>query len=42
MLTFLLITSGLTAFGMVAARFGADSRPVFDERREGDRFGALR
>jgi hypothetical protein len=42
MLTLLLITSGLTAFGLASARFGSDSRPGFDERREGDRFGALR
>ena len=42
MITFLLITIGLTAFGLAAARFGADSRSVFDERREGERFGALR
>jgi hypothetical protein len=42
MITFLLITIGLTAFGLVSARFGADSRSVFDERREGERFGVLR
>jgi hypothetical protein len=42
MITFLLITIGLTAFGLASARFGADSRSVFDERREGERFGALR
>jgi hypothetical protein len=42
MITFLLISIGLTAFGLAATRFGADSRPGFDERREGERFGALR
>jgi hypothetical protein len=42
MITFLLITIGLTAFGLGAARFGTDSRSGFDERREGERFGVLR
>ena len=42
MLTILLITAGLTAFGLTSVRFGADSRPGFNERREGERFGALR
>ena len=42
MLTILLITGVLTAFGLASARYGADSRSVFDERREGERFGALR
>jgi hypothetical protein len=42
MLTILLTTIGLTAFGLSAVRFGADSRTGFDERREGERFGALR
>lgn len=42
MLTLLLITGALTAFGLASSRFGADSRSVFDERREGERFGALR
>jgi hypothetical protein len=42
MITFLLITIGLTAFGYASVRFGSDSRSVFDERREGERFGALR
>jgi hypothetical protein len=42
MITFLIITISLTAFGLASARFGVDSRPVFDERREGERFGALR
>jgi hypothetical protein len=42
MITFLLISFGLTAFGLAAARFGADSRPGFDQRREGERFGVLR
>ncbi len=42
MFTILLITAGLTAFGLFAVRFGTDSRSVFDERREGERFGALR
>jgi hypothetical protein len=42
MLTILLISTALTTFGLAAARFGADSRPGFDERREGERFGALR
>ena len=42
MLTILLTTVGLTAFGLAAVRFGSDSRSVFDERREDERFGALR
>ena len=42
MLTLLLITTGLTAFGIASARFGSDTRPGFDERRDGERFGALR
>jgi hypothetical protein len=42
MITFLIITIGLTAFGLAATRYGADSRPGFNERREGERFGALR
>ena len=42
MVTILLITAGLTAFGLSAVRFGADSRPGFNGRREGERFGALR
>jgi hypothetical protein len=42
MITILLITIGLTAFGLASARFGADSRSGFDERREGERFGVLR
>ena len=42
MFTILLITAGLTAFGLASVRFGSDSRPGFDGHREGDRFGALR
>jgi hypothetical protein len=42
MFTFLLISISLTALGLFAARFGTDSRTGFDERREGERFGALR
>jgi hypothetical protein len=42
MIIILLTIIGLTAFGLSAVRFGADSRSVFDERREGERFGALR
>lgn len=42
MITFLIITIGLTAFGLAATRFGTDSRTGFDERRDGERFGALR
>ena len=42
MLTLTLITTALAVFGLVAARFGTDSRPGFDERRDGERFGALR
>ena len=42
MITILITTIGLTAFGLASVRFGADSRSVFDERREGERFGALR
>jgi hypothetical protein len=42
MITFILISIGLTAFGFASARFGTDSRSVFDERREGERFGVLR
>jgi hypothetical protein len=42
MLTLLIITTGLTAFGLAAVRFGADTRPGFDERLDGQRFGALR
>ena len=41
MFTILLITAGLAAFGLGSNRFGADSRPGFDGRREGERFGAL-
>jgi hypothetical protein len=37
-----LILVGLTIFGLAAVRFGADSRPVFDERLDHERFGALR
>lgn len=36
------IVVGTGALGYAAARFGADSRPGFDERRDGERFGALR
>jgi hypothetical protein len=36
------ILASMAAFGLVALRFGADSRPGFDERREGERFGVLR
>ncbi|MDX6698146.1 MAG: hypothetical protein QOE65_1543 [Solirubrobacteraceae bacterium] len=36
----LLITTVL--FGLAALGFGTDSRPGFDERRDGERFGALR
>jgi hypothetical protein len=42
MITFILISIGLTAFGVASARYGTDSRSVFDERREGERFGSLR
>jgi hypothetical protein len=42
MLTLLIITTGLTLFGLASVRFGTDSRPVFDEHREGERFGVLR
>ena len=42
MITFILISIGLTAFGLAATRFGADSRPGFDGRRESERFGVLR
>jgi hypothetical protein len=42
MLTILLITGGLLAFGLASTRFGVDSRSGFDERRDGERFGALR
>jgi hypothetical protein len=42
MITFILISIALTAFGVASARFGSDSRSVFDERREGERFGVLR
>ena len=37
-----LILVGLTVFGLAAVRFGADSRPGFDERLDQQRFGALR
>ena len=36
------IVAGTAAFGLAAVRFGTDSRPGFDERRDGERFGALR
>jgi hypothetical protein len=42
MLTLLIITIGLTAFGLASVRFGTESRPGFDERPDGTRFGALR
>ena len=42
MLTLLIISTGVTAFGLASARFGTDSRPGFDESRDGQRFGALR
>ncbi len=36
------IVTSLAAFGLVALRFGAESRPGFDERPDGERFGVLR
>lgn len=34
MLIFASIVAGLAAFELLAYRFGADTRPGFDERRE--------
>ena len=39
MLMFLIF---LLVFGAIALLYGTDSRPGFDERRDGERFGALR
>jgi hypothetical protein len=39
---FLTTLIGVAVFGALAARFGAESRPGFDQRPDGDRFGALR
>jgi hypothetical protein len=38
----LILTLSIVLFGLAASRWGTDSRPGFDERREGERFGALR
>jgi hypothetical protein len=40
----ILISSLLAAalFGAASIRYGSDSRPGFDERPDGARFGALR
>ena len=40
MLTILLIATIVAGFASM--RFAADSRPGFDERPEGERFGVLR
>jgi hypothetical protein len=37
----LLVILAVLATLFICARFGVDSRPVFDERPEGERFGAL-
>jgi hypothetical protein len=37
-----LIVAGTLGFGLAALRFGTDSRPGFDERPDGERFGVLR
>jgi nitrogen fixation-related uncharacterized protein len=41
---FFLISALVVAllFGVAALYWGDESRPVFDERREGERFGLLR
>ncbi len=41
-MTPIILIAVITLFGLASARFGRDSRPLFDERREGERFGALR
>ena len=38
----ILIASLLLLAALFSLRFAADSRPGFDERRDGERFGALR
>lgn len=42
MLSLLLILSLLVALGLGSLRFGAESRPEFDERPRGARFAPLR
>lgn len=38
----LILISISIVIGLLALRYGADSRPGFDERRDGERFGVLR
>ena len=38
----LILISIFFVLGLLALRYGADSRPGFDERHEGERFGVLR
>lgn len=38
----LIFIVAATVFGLLALRYGAESRPGFDERAPGDHFGALR
>jgi hypothetical protein len=40
-MTFLLLILGLAGFTASASRWGAESRPEFDERPADDRFGPL-
>ena len=42
MFSLITFVAALGAVDVLALRYGADSRSVFDERREGERFGALR
>jgi hypothetical protein len=36
-----IIAVSAAAAGLASGRLGTDSRPGFDERRDGERFGAL-
>ena len=38
----LILISLTVVLGLLALRYGTDSRPGFDERRDGERFGVLR
>jgi hypothetical protein len=37
-----IVAVSAVAAGFASGRLGTDSRPGFDERRAGERFGALR